>query len=47
MTVMQDDMPRLMAPMMQGMQARAPMIKERLDAASQQLKNEGINLQQP
>jgi len=44
-TVMQDDMPRLMVPMMQTMQARAPLIKERMDAAVQKLKEEGIVVQ--
>lgn len=44
-TVMQEDMPRLMAPMMQTLQARAPHIKQRMDAATQKLKDEGIVLQ--
>lgn len=46
-SVMQEDMPRLMAPMMQTLQTRAPLIKQRMDAAAQQLKEEGINLQPP
>jgi hypothetical protein len=44
-TVMQEDMPRLMAPMMQTLQSRAPQIKARMDAATEQLKAEGIVLQ--
>lgn len=46
-TVMQEDMPRLMAPMMQSMQSRAPQIKERMEAAARQLAQEGINLKPP
>lgn len=44
-TVMQEDMPRLMAPMMQTLQSRAPQIKVRMDAAMEQLKAEGIVVQ--
>ncbi len=46
-TVMQEDMPRLMAPMMQNMQSRAPQLKERMDAAAQRLEQEGIRLKPP
>ena len=46
-TVMQEDMPRLMAPMMQSMQTRAPQLKERMEAAAARLAQEGINLKPP
>lgn len=46
-TVMQDDMPRLMQPMMQSLQAQAPKLQQRIEAAVQKLRAEGIELQPP
>ncbi len=46
-TVMQEDMPRLMAPMMQNLQTRASVIKQRMDAAVERLAQEGIQLKPP
>jgi hypothetical protein len=42
-----EEMPRLMQPMMQSMQQIGPQIKQRMDAASEQLKREGIDLSPP
>lgn len=39
-----DEMPRLMQPMMQSMQLLGPQIQQRMDAATEQLKREGIDL---
>lgn len=47
LTVMQDDMPRLMQPMVQMMQGRAPQLRQRIEAAVRQLQSEGIELQAP
>jgi hypothetical protein len=47
MTVMQEDMPRMMEPMMQKLQARAMQIKQRMDAAIERLEREGIRLNPP
>jgi hypothetical protein len=46
-TVMQDDLPRMMQPMMQTIQAQMPRLQQRIEAAMQQLRNEGIVLQDP
>jgi hypothetical protein len=46
-TVMQDDMPRMMQPMMQTIQAQAPRLQQRIEAAVQRLRDEGIELQEP
>jgi len=46
-TVMQDDLPRLMQPLMQSMQAQAPRLQQRIEAAVQKLREEGIELQAP
>lgn len=46
-TVMQDDLPRMMQPMMQTIQAQMPRLQQRIEAAVQQLRNEGIDLQEP
>lgn len=47
MSVMADDMPRLMQPVMQTLQARAPQLQRRVQAAVERLKQEGIDLRQP
>jgi hypothetical protein len=47
MTVMQEDMPRMMAPMMQNLQARGHLIKQRMDAAVESLAKEGIQVKPP
>lgn len=47
LTVMQEDMPRLMQPMMQMMQGRTPQLRQRIEAAVRQLQSEGIELQPP
>jgi len=47
LTVMQDDMPRLMQPMVQMMQGRAPQLRQRIEAAVRQLQSESIELQAP
>lgn len=46
-TVMQDDLPRMMQPLMQTMQAQMPRLQQRIEAAVQQLREEGIVLQDP
>lgn len=46
-TVMQDDLPRLMQPLMQSMQAQAPRLQQRIQAAVQKLREEGIELEAP
>ncbi len=46
-TVMMDDMPRLMQPMVQSLQSRMPALQQRIQAAVQQLKAEGIDLEPP
>jgi hypothetical protein len=47
MTVMAQDMPQLMQPMMQGLQAEVPRMQGRVEAAIQRLAAEGIVLQPP
>lgn len=42
-----DEMPRLMQPMMQSMQLMGPRIQQRMDAATEQLRREGIDLSPP
>ncbi len=44
-SVMMDDMPALMQPMMRTMQGRAPMMQQRMEAAVERLRAEGIELQ--
>ncbi len=46
-TVMQEDMPRLMQPMMQTIQSQVPRLQQRIEAAVQRLRDEGIVLQEP
>jgi len=45
MTVMMDDIPRMMQPMMKTMRDRGQQIQQRLEAAVQRLREEGIELQ--
>ena len=47
MTVMMDDMPRVMQPMMQTVQAQTPRLVQRMQAAQAKLKDEGIDLAPP
>jgi hypothetical protein len=47
MTVMLEDMPRVMQPMMQAMQTQAPKLQLRMEAAAAKLRGEGIELPQP
>jgi hypothetical protein len=47
MTVMQEDLPRLMQPVMQTLQSLQPRILQRLEGARQQLQREGIELRPP
>lgn len=47
MTVMMDDMPRVMQPMMQAVQAQTPRLVQRMQAAQAKLKDEGIDLAPP
>ncbi len=47
MIVVADDLPQLMQPMVQGMQAEAPKLQARIEAAIRVLANEGISLQPP
>jgi hypothetical protein len=42
--VMLDDMPQLMQPMMNSMQAQAPQLHKRMEAATERLRTEGIEL---
>jgi hypothetical protein len=42
--VMLDDMPQLMQPMMNSMQAQAPQLHKRMEAATDRLRAEGIEL---
>ena len=46
-TVMMEDMPRMMQPIMQAMQSRTQQLQQRIQAAVQQLKSEGIDLEPP
>ncbi len=47
MAVVAQDLPQLMQPIMQGMQAEAPKMQARAEAALQRLAAEGITLQPP
>lgn len=47
MAVMAQDLPQLMQPMLQGLQAEAPKIQARVQAAVERLAAEGIALQPP
>jgi hypothetical protein len=47
MTVMMDDMPRMMQPVMQNMQAQMPRMAQRMQAVQAKLKEEGIDLMPP
>lgn len=42
--VMMEDMPRLMQPMMGTLQAQAPKLQQRMEAAAQRLRADGIDL---
>lgn len=42
--VMMEDMPRLMQPMMGTVQAQAPKLQQRMEAAADRLRSEGIDL---
>jgi hypothetical protein len=42
--VMMEDMPRLMQPMLGAVQAQAPKLQQRMEAASERLRAEGIDL---
>jgi hypothetical protein len=42
--VMMDDMPRLMQPMMNTLQAQAPRLQQRMEAVTERLRAEGIDL---
>lgn len=42
--VMLDDMPQLMQPMMNSMQAQAPQLQKRMEAVTERLRAEGIEL---
>ncbi len=44
-TVLAEDMPRLMQPMMQSLQSQMPRLQRRIEAAQRQLRQEGIVLQ--
>lgn len=44
MNVMMEDLPRLMQPLMARMQAQAPKLQQRLEAAAESLRAEGIEL---
>ncbi len=46
MSVMMDDMPRMMQPMMKTMRDRSPQVQQRLEAAVQRLRAEGIDFEQ-
>jgi hypothetical protein len=46
-TVMIEDMPRLMQPMMQSLQAQGPRIEERMKGVIERLRAEGIDLKPP
>lgn len=43
-TVVAEDMPRLMQPMMQNLQSQMPRLQQRVEAAQRQLEQEGITL---
>lgn len=43
-TVLAEDMPRLMQPMMQNLQSQTPRLQQRVEAAQRQLGQEGIVL---
>jgi hypothetical protein len=47
MAVVAQDMPQLMQPLMQGLQAEAPRMQARVEAALQRLADEGISLRPP
>ncbi len=47
MTVVAQDLPQLMQPMIQGLQAEGPRMQARVQAAIQRLADEGISLRPP
>jgi len=47
MAVVAQDLPQLMQPLMQGLQAEAPRMQARVEAAIQRLADEGIALRPP
>lgn len=47
MTVMMDDMPRMMQPMMRTVETLAPRLAQRMQAVQARLKDEGIDLTPP
>jgi hypothetical protein len=47
MAVVAQDLPQLMQPLMQGLQAEAPRMQARVEAAVQRLADEGIPLRPP
>jgi hypothetical protein len=47
MAVVAQDLPQLMQPLMQGLQAEAPKMQSRIEQAVQRLAAEGIALQPP